>query len=75
MTKEIFEIFSTDTDDGTEGTLGIDNNGKLYWNNKEILTKQKISLQWWVNISVVVGAISTLALAVVAIIELLRCVP
>ena len=74
MSNEIQEIFETDTEDGGVGSLGIDNNGKLYWNGKQILTKQKISLKWWVNISIVVGAISTLILAVVAVINLLDCV-
>jgi len=53
------------------GELGIDENCKLYWNKKEILTKQKITLQWWVNIGIILAAASTLALAVLALLQLL----
>ena len=74
MSNEIEEIFSTATADGKEQSLGLGKNGKLYWNGKEIVTKQKITLQWWVNISIVIGAISTLILAIVAIIEVIRFV-
>jgi 1,4-dihydroxy-2-naphthoate octaprenyltransferase len=74
VVNEIFEIFSTSTEDeGADGSLGIDSNGKLYWNKKEIITKQEVSLNTWVNISIVVGAISTLVLAVVAVIDLFNC--
>jgi len=44
MSDEVEEIFSTDTADGKAGSLGLDKNGKLYWNGKEIVTKQKITL-------------------------------
>jgi len=56
-----------------EAELGIDEDYKLYWNKKEILTKQKITLQWWVNLSIIVAAASTLALAVLALLQLLGC--
>ena len=74
--SEIQPIFTQDiVKDGEsiESELGIDENGKLYWNKKEILTKQKITLQWWVNISIIVAAVSTLALAVLALLQLLNC--
>ena len=44
MPGEIEEIFSTTTADGKAGSFGLDESGKLYWNGKEIVTKQKITL-------------------------------
>jgi hypothetical protein len=54
------------------GSIGLDESGKLYWNGKELVTKQKITLQWWANISILIGAISTLILAIVAIAEYVK---
>ncbi len=73
MSDEIEEIFSTVTADGKSGSLGLDKNGKIYWNKRELITKQKVSLQWWVNISLIIGATSTLILAIVAVLQLLGC--
>ena len=41
---KIETIFTHQTDNGTRGKLGIDNFGKLYWNKKLVITKNKISL-------------------------------
>jgi hypothetical protein len=43
--------------------------GELYWDQKKIITDQKLSLSWWVNTAIILGSISTLALA---ILDLLR---
>jgi 1,4-dihydroxy-2-naphthoate octaprenyltransferase len=69
MSKKVETIFTYTTDEGIEGNLGIDKNGKLYWNQQAVITEQKIRLQLWVNIAILVGAISTFALAVFACLE------
>jgi len=46
------------------GRLGIDENGNLYWNGKPVVTESSLNLKWWVDCSVIVGAISTAIIAV-----------
>ncbi len=60
-------IFWHEADSGAKGELGIDEHGSLYWNGKPVVTKQKIALQWWVNLSAILAALSTVVLAVLAI--------
>jgi hypothetical protein len=43
--------------------------GELYWNKKKIVTEQKLNLAWWVNIAIVLGAMST---AIIAFLDLFR---
>ena len=46
MTK-IHTIFTFDvSEDGFDGALGADEEGNLYWDQKQIVTKQNIELQW-----------------------------
>ncbi|MDP2689380.1 MAG: hypothetical protein Q8P48_04610, partial [Deltaproteobacteria bacterium] len=71
MSMSIETIFTHTTDNGVEGSLGIDEHGKLYWNDKAVVTEQKITLQWWVNLSVIVASVSTLILAVIACLQFL----
>ena len=50
--------------------LSVDEDTReLYWNRKKIVTEQKLSLSWWVNLAIILGAISTAGLA---ILDLLR---
>lgn len=44
-------------------------NGRLYWDDKEIVTT--MALPWWVQVAAVVTAVSTSTLAVTAVIQLL----
>jgi hypothetical protein len=60
--KKINTIF---THGGSE--LGIDDNNKLYWNKKLILTEKKITFNKWVNISIIIASVSTLMLAIFTI--------
>lgn len=46
------------------GVLGIDEETRLYWNGQLVVTEQKVKLSWWVNFSVIVGGLSTAAIAV-----------
>lgn len=75
MKKGIETIFSTETDGGVEGKLGIDSNAKLYWNERAIVTEQKITLQWWVNFSIIVASASTLAIAIFTGLQFFKYVP
>ena len=59
-------------DQGQDAVLGIDNETKsLYWNGEKIVTDQRLSLKWWVNLSIVIGGMSTLAMAITAVVECL----
>ena len=72
MTTEIEEIFSTDMADGKSGSLGIDREGNLYWNGKQSVTKQRVSLARWINVAIIVGAFSTFILAFVGVVQLIK---
>lgn len=49
--------------------LGIDEENKLYWDNKPLVTEEKITLQKWVNFAIVVGALSTFILAAIGLLK------
>lgn len=49
---------------GKKGNLEIDDNGNLYWNKKPVITKSKVTLKWWVDCAVIIGALSTLVIAI-----------
>jgi hypothetical protein len=51
------------------GELGIDDDANLYWNKKRVITKGKITLNWWVNLSIIIASISTLVMATYAVLE------
>ena len=38
--SNIEEIFNHDSKSGSKGSLGIDENGQLYWNGKAVVTEQ-----------------------------------
>ena len=42
---------------------------KLYWNNKPLVTEQKLVLQLWVNIAIIIASISTLGMAIIATLQ------
>jgi 1,4-dihydroxy-2-naphthoate octaprenyltransferase len=69
MGTEIETIFTHTTDNGATGELGIDGKGRLYWNRKAVITEQKVSLQWWVNISIIIASLSTLLIAIMAVLN------
>jgi len=69
MPQEITSIFSHTTGEGATGDLGIDKDGNLYWNQKKVVTQQRLTLGRWVNISIVAGGLSTIVIALVSIWE------
>lgn len=52
-----------------QGELGIDNNGNLYWNQKRVITEQKISLNLWVNIFIIITGIATVVMALIDVLD------
>ena len=48
------------------GRLGVDENNKLYWDDRPLVTENIITLDRWVNVSIIVGASSTMVMAVIA---------
>lgn len=48
---------------GPRGVLGIDDDGRLYWNGQRVVTEQKIKLSGIVNLAVILGGISTVFIA------------
>lgn len=67
MSKNIHVLFGAKADNGVEGEFGVDDDCKLYWNGKPIVTQQKVTLQWWVSFSAILAAIGTTVSAVVAV--------
>jgi hypothetical protein len=46
---------------GKHVILAIDNGGRLYWNGQLVVTEQRVRLQTWLNVAIVVGALGTVA--------------
>jgi hypothetical protein len=70
----ITTIFEHCADTGKTGVLGIDEDARLYWNGRLIVTEQKIKLSWWVNIAVILGGVSTAVIAIfTALLYLKQC--
>ena len=62
--KHIEEMYSYESDSGSKGSLGIDEDGKLYWNGIPVVTEQKIKLALWINLAVIAGGFATVVIAV-----------
>ena len=69
---QIHILFGAEADNGKGGDFGIDDSGKLYWNGKPVVTEKKVKLQWWVNLSAIIAAISSVTMAVVAVLEYIK---
>lgn len=69
---KVSTIFTHETVGGTVGELGIDEGGRLYWNGQPVVTEQRVRLDWWVNISVIIGAVATVAIAIFTAIAALQ---
>jgi hypothetical protein len=64
MSKQIHTIFEHENDSRGKGTLGVDADNRLYWNGQLIVTETKVTLQWWVNLALIITSLSTLAVAI-----------
>jgi len=67
----IYTIFTHTLDTGVEGELGIDDQGKLYWNKQPVVIEQKIKLELWVNVFVIVASLATALSAAIALLQFL----
>ncbi len=45
------------------GALGIDERGQLYWSGEPVITEHRVSLPWWIDLSLVIGSLSLLVIA------------
>lgn len=52
--------------------LGVDETNRLYWDGKPVVIEERLTLAWWVNVAVLVSALSTLTLAVLEGLKFLR---
>lgn len=66
MSQTIHPVFSQELPDGRELTFGIGDDGKAYWNGKPIVTEEKVVLQSWLNMAIVITAIAAAAQAIFA---------
>ena len=73
MTQKIETIFEQDYGDGKKGILGVDADGRLFWKERLLITKQKVSFNWWVNFAVFIGGLSTAVIAVFTILLYYKC--
>lgn len=69
---KIHEFMNTDTASGKTISFGLDDDGRLYVGGKQVVTKQKVSLNWWINLAVVLGALESLVQGEVAIYSLYK---
>lgn len=70
MAGKLSTIFTHQTDSGVTGELGIDEDGRLYWNGQPVITEQRVKLDWWVNISIIVGGVATAVIAILTAVAL-----
>ncbi len=49
--------------------LGVDENNQLYWHGKPIVTKERIILEWWVNLAVIIAAFSTFGSSMIELLK------
>lgn len=64
---KIRELYKVEFADGVKGALGIDERGRLYWNGEFVITEQRVSLSWWISLAIVLGGLSTFAIALLSI--------
>ena len=69
---QVHEFMNTESPSGKTLSLGIDDDGHLYVNHEKVVTEQKVMLQWWINIAVVLGALGAFSQGLVAICSLYK---
>lgn len=63
-------LFQQVVDEKIVGRLDVDpKSGQLYWNEKLIVTEQKIELKLLERVAVVIASVSTLAIAVFTVLS------
>lgn len=66
MPPRIYPVFTQDLENGQTGEFGVGEDGKAYWNGKPIVTEEKVVLQLWVNIALIVTAAAVIVQAMFA---------
>jgi hypothetical protein len=72
---KVRQLYQIEFGDGVKGSLGIDERGRLYWNGEQVITAQKVLLSWWMNLAIVVGGLSMLAIALLGTLTYLNTLP
>jgi hypothetical protein len=72
---KVRELYKVEFADGLKGALGMDEHGRLYWNGQPVVTAQRVLLSWWINLAVVVGGLSMLAIALFNFLAYLNTLP
>jgi len=72
---KVRELYQVEFSDGLRGALGIDERGRLYWNGEPVITAQRVLLPWWMNLAVVAGGLSMLAIALLNGLAYLNTLP
>ena len=72
---KVRELYKVEFSDGVKGALGIDERGRLYWNGEPVVTAQRVLLPWWMNLAVVAGGLSMLAIALLNVVSYLNALP
>ncbi|HKA39598.1 MAG TPA: hypothetical protein VKD25_07515 [Burkholderiales bacterium] len=72
---KVRELYKVEFADGVKGALGIDERGRLYWNGEPVVTAQRVLLSWWMNLAIVAGGISMLAMALLNGLAYLNTLP
>jgi hypothetical protein len=72
---KVRELYQVEFSDGIKGALGIDERGRLYWNGEPVVTAQRVLLPWWMNLAVVAGGLSMLAIAALNIVAYPHTLP
>lgn len=72
MSQVIHEWATTESPSGKELHLGIDDDANLYVNEKQVVTKQDVKLEWWINLAVVLGGLGAFTQGLVALCTLYK---
>ena len=54
------------------GSLGLDEDNQLYWDDKPIEIKNRLSLGAWERMAVIIGGFSTLIIAIFTVLMYVR---
>jgi hypothetical protein len=68
---DVTVIFTHPGKDGNKIPLAIDSRNRLLWDDKLLITEQKVTVDRWVSAAVMIGAFATLVLASVAVLDFL----
>lgn len=69
---QLDDFMITETASGKTATLSFDEDGHLYINGQKVVTEQKVKLEMWVNVAIVLGALGGFAQGLVAVLGLFK---